>query len=398
MPHRRSVFRDRKRLFPRHIPEALPHRDMEMGMLHALFEDFLDSPAESYQRVVQILGPIGSGKTCTAHRFGLGFHEEARHRGIPLTYVHVNCKTGVHSRFDLYKSLLEMLAPGQADRGESAGRMLRRLVKFLRDEGRYLLLAVDDVDTLVRREKEDEPEGGVVYDLTRLNEFYLGEYQQVVGVIFIARNPGFRELLDPSERSTLGHVVIRLPEYTCDQLRDILLERVEEAFQPGAVDEDIIAYVAELASGKEYDPGDCRFALDILMDAGLIADAQMVGEVHLDHVRMAYGENFWGISSEDLMALDEHSRSMLVGAVQALRFERTPHVSMRSVWELYQVECEGCGLQPVSYSKAREIIRDLDFMGVLEYRKGRGVHIPGASLDDLTRILNNVQRREAYTL
>lgn len=194
MPRHRSVFRDRRKLYPRHIPETLPHRGIQMKFLHGLFDDFLEAPHESYQRVVQLYGPIGSGKTCTAHRFGLGFEEEARDRGIPLTYVHVNCKTGVHSRFDLYKSLLEMLAPEQADRGESAGRMLRRLVKFLRDEGRYLLLAVDDVDALVRREKEDEPEGGVVYDLTRLNEFYLGEYQQVVGVIFVARDPGYSNL------------------------------------------------------------------------------------------------------------------------------------------------------------------------------------------------------------
>jgi len=398
MSRRRSVFRDRKKLLPRHIPESLPHRGLQMRKLHGLFDDFFDAPRESYQRVVQLYGPIGSGKTCTAYRFGLSFQHEAQDRGIPLIYVHVNCKTEAHSRFVLYKTLLERVAPEVATRGVSAGEMLTRLIRYLREEGRYLLLALDDVDNLIRREKEEKQEGGVVYDLTRLNEFYLGEYQQVVGVIFIARDPGYRELLDPSERSTLGHVVVRLPSYDAGQLKDILSERVEEAFHPGAVDDEIIAYVADLAAGKKYDPGDCRFALDILLDAGLIADAEWAREVHLDHVRKAYGENFWGISSEDLMALDEHGHAMLIAAVQALRFEETPYVRMRSVWDYYQVECESRGLQPVSYSKAREIIRDLDFMGVLDYEKERGVSIARASLKDLTRVLNNIERREIYTI
>jgi cell division control protein 6 len=202
--------------------------------------------------------------------------------------------------------------------------MLRQIVNHLRHEGKFLLLTLDDVDYLIRMSKEKREEGGVVFDLTRLNEMFLGEFQQVVGVIFIARDASFKKLLDPSERSTLGNVVIKLPGYDAEQLRDILRDRVDDAFRSGAIGDEIVEFVAELASGKSYNPGDCRFALDILLVSGLIADAEDSESISIEHVRKAASESFDGISSEDLMALDEHTMLILIGAVQALGFYKTP--------------------------------------------------------------------------
>jgi len=358
-----------------------------------LFEDFLERLGETYQRVVQLLGPIGSGKTCTANRFGLQYQRAALEKGIPLKYVHVNCKLEARSSFTLYKTLLERAAPEVASRGQSPGEMLRLLVDYLRGEGRYLLLALDDVDYLIRRQKEEEPEGGVVYDLTRLNELNLGEHQNVVGVIFIARDAGFRDLLDPSERSTLGNVVVRLRGYDAGQLRDILEARAEEAFRPDAVEEGIVGYVADLAADKRHQPGDCRFALDLLLTAGLIADADHAYSVNLEHVRMAVGETYWGMSSEDLLALDEHSMSVLKGAIQALRFEKTPYVDLKTVHEFYIISCETQDIKPLSYSRVRELAMDLHHGGFIDFQKERGVGIAGASLEDLSRILSNLERR-----
>ena len=324
MPRRRSVFRDRDKLFPRHIPETLPHRERHMRMLRDLFEDFLTKPGQIYQRIVQIYGPVGSGKSCTAYRFGLDFEREAADRKIPLKVVHVSCKLGVDSRYMLYQMVLEKLNPEIVTRGLAATEMLRQIVNHLRHEGKFLLLTLDDVDYLIRMSKEKREEGGVVFDLTRLNEMFLGEFQQVVGVIFIARDASFKKLLDPSERSTLGNVVIKLPGYDAAQLRDILKDRVDDAFRSGAIGDEIVEFVAELASGKSYNPGDCRFALDILLVSGLIADAEDAESISIEHVRKAASESFDGISSEDLMALDEHTMLILIGAVQALGFYKTP--------------------------------------------------------------------------
>jgi len=180
----------------------------------------------------------------------------------------VNCKVGVDSVYALYQAIMQKVSPESMGRGYSPSEMLRQTMLHLRRAGEYMLLVVDDVDYLVRTLKEKRGEGGVIFDLTRLNEMFLGEEQRVAGVIFIAKDAAFRELLDPSEVSSLGSLIIRLPPYTSAQLAEILADRVREAFRPGAVSDEVIEFVADLTAGKQYNPGDCRFALDILLAAG----------------------------------------------------------------------------------------------------------------------------------
>lgn len=362
-------------------------------MLRNLFGDFLEKPKESYMKVVQIYGPTGSGKSCMTLRFGLMFEREAKARGIPLKFVHVSSKLGVDSTYALYQTILQKVSPESAGRGYSPSEMLRHIVFHLKRAGEYMLLAVDDVDYLLRVLKEKRGESGVIFDLTRLNEMFLGETQQVVGVIFIAKDASFRDLLDPAEVSTLGSVVIRLPNYSSEQLADILMERADEAFRIGAVSWDVVEFIADLAAGKSYNPGDCRFALDILLAAGLIADSQWADRVTLEHVRVAAAEWFDGISTEDLASLDLHEMLVLLAAAEALDFHKTPYVSIKQIHEHYVMECEDRKLKPASYDTVKEHVETLHCIGLLS-RTPKGVCIVGATVKDLSRVLQTIEKGE----
>jgi len=388
-----SVFRRKAALSPRHVPESLPHREVYLKMLRNLFSDFLEKPKESYQRVVQVYGPTGSGKTCTVLRFGLELEREAKAKNIPLKFVHVSSKLGIDSTYALYQTILQKISPESAGRGYSPSEMLRQIVLHLRRTGEYALLAVDDVDYLLRVLKEKRGESGVVFDLTRLNEMFLGEPQQVVGVIFIAKGASFRDLLDPAEVSSMGSVVLRLPNYSSEQLADILMQRAEEAFRPGAVSCDVVEFIADLAAGKSYNPGDCRFALDILLTAGLIADSQWADRVTLEHVRMAAAEWFDGISTEDLASLDEQETLVLLATAEALNFHKTPYVSIRQIYEYYCMECESRNVKPASYDAVKEHVETLHCMGLIS-RTPKGVCIVGATVKDLSRVLTTMERGE----
>ena len=389
----RTVFKRKGSLSPRYVPAVLPHRQKYLNMLRSLFSDFLEGPEESCGKVVQLYGPTGSGKSCTAMRFGMDFESEARAKGIPLKFVQVNSRLGVDSAYALYQTILQKISPESAGRGYSPSEMLRQIAFHLRRTGEYLLLAVDDVDYLVRILKEKRGEGGVVFDLTRLNEMFPGEPQHVAGVIFIAKDASFRSLLDPAEVSSLGSVILRMPSYSSEQLAEILMGRVEEAFKPGAVSWEVVEFTADLAAGKSYNPGDCRFALDILLTAGLIADSQWSDRVALDHVRMAASEWFDGISTENLMALGLHEMLVLHAAAEALNFRKTPYVSVRQIEEHYRMICEGRKFEPVSYDKLKEYVSNLHCMGLLN-RTAKGVCIVGASVEDLSRVLSTIQRGE----
>lgn len=389
----RTVFKKKSSLSPRYVPAFLPHRQAHLKMLRNLFSDFLERPKECCEKVVQLYGPTGSGKSCTAIRFGVDFELEAKAKGIPLKFVHVNSKLGVDSTYALYQTILQKISPESAGRGYSPSEMLRQIVFHLKRAGEYLLLAVDDADYLVRVLKEKRGESGVIFDLTRLNEMFLGEPQHVVGVIFIAKDSSFRNLLDPAEVSSLGSVILRMPSYTSEQLAEILMGRAEEAFRPGAVSWEVVEFTADLSAGKSYNPGDCRFALDILLTAGLIADSQWCDRVTLDHVRMAASEWFDGISTEDLASLDTHETLVLLAAAKALDALKTPYVSMKEVHEYYMAECEDRNLKPCSYEKVKEHVETLHCMGLLN-RTPKGVCIVGASVKDLSRVLTTMQKSE----
>lgn len=389
----RTVFRRKSCLSPRYVPAALPHRQVYLDMLRNLFSDFLERPRECCEKVVQVYGPTGSGKSCTVLRFGMDFERDARLRGIPLKFVHVNSKLGVDSAYALYQTILQRISPESAGRGYSPSEMLRQIMFHLKRAGEYLLLAVDDADYLVRVLKERRGESGVVFDLTRLNEMFPEGPQHVVGVIFIAKDPSFRSLLDPAEVSSLGSVILRVPSYTSEQLAEILAGRVEEAFRPGAVSWEVVEFTADLAASKSYNPGDCRFALDVLLAAGLIADSQWSDRVTLDHVRMAASEWFDGISTEDLASLDTHEALVLLAAAKALDALKAPYVSIKEIHEYYVAECEDRGLKPRSCDKVREHVEKLHYMGIVNLTQ-KGVCVVGAPVRDLSRLLAAMRRGE----
>jgi cell division control protein 6 len=293
------------------------------------------------------------------------------------------------SRFILYKNLLEKVAPEIVTRGLSPEEMLRQLLKYLDRENRYLLLILDEIDYVVRKSKEKR-EGSVIYDLTRLNEMYPGEFQRVVGTIFISRDTLYHKLLGESERSTLGRTYINMPPYSPSELKDIINQRMD-AFKLGAISEEIVDYVSEITAARLN--GDCRFALDVLLYAGLIADAEGSKIVRPEYVRRIVRESYPGIRSEDLLALDRHEILVLIGVVRGLKTSDRSLIPIREAWINYQVECEDKLIKPMSLDKVREYIKDLDMRGIIDYKPKKGIAVSGATTEDLDRVLTTIMRR-----
>jgi len=203
-----------------------------------------------------------------------------------------------------------------------------------------------------------------------------------------------RNLSSPISHRTPIHFSFTNPSATlrrklllhAEQLAEILAGRVEEAFRPGAVSWEVVEFTADLAASKSYNPGDCRFALDVLLAAGLIADSQWSDRVTLDHVRMAASEWFDGISTEDLASLDTHEALVLLAAAKALDALKAPYVSIKEIHEYYVAECEDRGLKPHSCDKVREHVEKLHCMGIVNLAQ-KGVCVVGAPVRDLSRLL-----------
>ncbi len=380
-----SIFLDRNKLSPRYIPQTLPHREEQISLLKSFYEDSLADPSRTYLRVVQIIGGVGTGKTACTIRFGGSFKDEAVRRGFDVRHVYINLKLHGGSRVVLYRHLLEQGAPEIYSPSLSAEEILRQLARFLEDNGRHLLISLDEIDYFIRHTREH-----VVYDLTRLNELYPEKGCGVIGLIFTARSRRFHDQLDRAELSTLGRNYIDLNPYTSSQIVDILEHRVQEAFKPGAVSSEVLEYVADVTASPPVH-GDIRYALDLLLYSGHLANQQGSKKILPEHVRKVHGETHHLITTEDIMNLPEKEKVVLLGIVRSLQGIGSPYVSLRDVRSFCGVVSEELGLKPIE--DVEGYVQDLHDRGIVDIRSLTKIGISGVPTEDLFSFLDNIVER-----
>lgn len=145
-------FKDRSKLSPRYIPERLPHREGQIEVLLSLYRHVLDDVKNAFLQVTQIVGGVGTGKTCTAINFGRQIAREAFRLDASLKHVYVNAKVEGASRYVLYRRILEKAAPAIASRSLSPEETLFQLVRYLKDEKEYVILQLTRLITYVSGE------------------------------------------------------------------------------------------------------------------------------------------------------------------------------------------------------------------------------------------------------
>jgi cell division control protein 6 len=307
-PHQ-SVFKDETKLDINYVPRRLPHREKEHRLLMEFFNFLLQFPERMTQRVI-ITGEVGTGKTALAQRFGADITLEANKRGVKFRYVHVNCREYRGKLFLILQHALSVFRPNFPKRGYSAEEALETLMQSLDEENAYIILALDEFDTLIEREGSE-----AVYKLTRLQEMRPGKPQRI-SLVTILRDLKSTERLDASARSTLQRNVISLERYPKDQLVDILNDRVAMAFEPSTVPEDVVDLVAELAVSES---GNARFAIELLWRAGKYADAEDLDEVEPECVRRAVSSITPTLRRSEVASLGFHEKLFLLGAARVFK-------------------------------------------------------------------------------
>jgi len=380
------IFRDRNKLSPYYIPERLPHREEQIRMLHSIYDALIRDVKNAYPRFTQIIGPTGTGKTCTAIRFGEQITEYAGKEGVELKYIYVNCKVDGATRYVLFRNLVRKLTPKISTRSLSPEEMIQQFVEYLKAEDMFALITFDEIDYFIQTNPKDH----IIYDLTRTAETSPGEPTPIIGEIFIAKDLRWHERLDLGERSTLGLGIIKFSRYSSIQVREILLERVKEAFLPGVVDEDTLDLVCDITANPPVN-GDIRVGLDLLYYSGNLAENQGFNRVLPDHVRKVYGEINPSITSEDIMSLDRNGKLILLALVRSLRSSGSAYVGLREIRRSYKIVCEEFGLKPTE--KFEESIQDLVYRGIVDMKSLTELGVSGASLIDLEHFLNSLAER-----
>lgn len=355
MPHR-SVFKDESKLDINFIPNRLPHREKEHRLLMEFFDFLLRYPDRMAQRVI-ITGDIGTGKTALAQRFGANMTLEANKRSIRLRFIHVNCREYRGSLLLILQHAVAVFRPNFPRRGFSAEEILSTLAQCLDEENAYVILALDEFDSLIEREGSE-----AIYKLTRLQEMRSGKPQRI-SLIGIVRDLALLERLDASARSTLQRNVVSLERYSETQLTDILNDRVSMAFEPSAVPEDTVSLIAELAWSES---GNARFAIEVLWRAGKYTDAEDASMVLPEFVRKAVSSIFPTMRKVELASLGFHERLFLLGAARVFKDSESAYASLVEVEKAYAVICEEYDQKPSSHTQVWKYAQLLSALGFLK--------------------------------
>jgi cell division control protein 6 len=354
-PHE-SVFKDESKLDINYIPQKLPHREREHRLLMEFFNFILHYPERMAQRVI-LTGDVGTGKTALAQHFGANITSEVNKRGIKFRYVHVNCREYRGNLAPILHRAVTVFQPNYPARGYGAEEILATLMKVLDEENAFIILTLDEFDSLIEKEGSD-----AVYKLTRLQETRQGKPQRL-SFIFIMRDLKAMEQLDESAKSTLQRSIISLERYGKPQLIDILSDRVTMAFELGAVSEDVADLIAELAFTQT---GNARFGIELLWRAGKYADAQEADCVEPECVRMAVANIIPGVRRSELASLGLHEKLFLLAVARYFKENEEAYVSLAEAEKAYAVVCEEFSEAPNSHTQLWKYIQYLASLGVLK--------------------------------
>jgi cell division control protein 6 len=376
------IFKDRTKLSPRYIPKELPHREKQIDLLKRTFSNLKNDPDKYPLTILQIIGQAGIGKTSTLIRFGNLLKEELANNKINSKIVYINLKLQGGNKYAIYKYMLGCIAPELPAQGLSAEEMLRQMIEYLDNTSSYALIILDEIDYLIKISKDI----GIIYDLTRLNEFNPNKRCNVKGVIFIARSIEFYEKLDEAELSSLGRVPIEFPTYTIEQVSDILVQRSVEAFNKEVISTDIIDWIARIIISPEIN-GDIRYALDLLTYAGNVAENEGTKKILLDQVKRVHEQIYKGITDEDLKDLSKEQIVILLAIIRGLRIKKKDHVELKEIrMQVIDIAKEN----KIKKVDVEDVLSELDTKKIIRIHSLKKISLLSASIDKLEKILEDI--------
>jgi archaeal cell division control protein 6 len=373
------IFKDRKKLSPRYIPKEITHREKQIDLLIRTFLDINEDPDKFPLTILQIIGPAGIGKTSTVIKFSNTLENELRKSKINIKIVYINLKLQGGNKYAIYKYLLNCIAPELPAQGLSAEEMLRQMLDYMIINNVYSIVILDEIDYLIKISKEI----GIIYDLTRLNEFDPSKKCNVKGVIFIARSTEFYEKLDEAELSSMGRANIEFPNYTIEQICDILIRRSRDAFQENVIGTDIIDWIAKVVVSPVVN-GDIRYALDLLSYAGNLAESEGTERVLIDHVKKINKQIYNGITDDDIKELSNIQIIVLLGIIKGLKIKNRDYVDLK---EIRMQSLEIAEKYKLRKLEVEDILDDLATRKIIKIISLKKISLTSSSIEHLEKIL-----------
>lgn len=374
-----AIFLDRSKLSPRYIPSELPHREKEIEKIYHAFRESFSSPERFPLTILQIVGPAGIGKTSTVLATMRLLEDQFSKNRLNMKVAYVNLKLQGGNKYAIYRFILEKIAPELPAQGLSAEEMLRFLLRYLIENKTFAFIILDEIDYLIKITKDS----GIIYDLTRLNEFDPVSPCHVKGVIFIARSTDFYSRLDQAELSSLGRIPMKFPMYNLKQVSDILSKRCSEAFRPRVVGSDLIDKVSEITISTAV-KGDIRYSLELLLYAGNLAESDSTGRVFLEHILKVHSQIHPSLTLDQIRELPKNQLVTLLAVAAAMRMRDKNYVDIREIRSHAIAICEDLKVRKL---EIEDYLDDLRMKNIIEIKSLKEIGINSVSVEELQTVL-----------
>ena len=351
-----SLFADRDVLHHSHIPDAIQHRDAEQTQVT---QSLLPIIRGSRPSNLLVYGKPGTGKTLVVRKVILKIQEGVKRRNFPIKLVYTNSKVET-TLYGLLVSFGRQL--GMDDKelpwtGISISALFTRILSKIERDSINVVLVIDEIDFLAKIVSKGSKD--ILYYVTRANERLQRGSLTFVG---ISNNLTFKDILDPRVISSLSEEEIVFPNYTIEQLRTIILERIKVAFNSGVVEESASSLCATLA-GREH--GDARRAIDLIRVAGEIAERDQSTSVIGDHVHAAFEKIEEDKETTAIKSYPLHEKLVLAAVMRA------NGSTTGGIYNTYKGLCKGVRQKELTQRRITQMLSEIEMSGLIS---GRLVH------------------------
>ncbi|MDI9623287.1 MAG: orc1/cdc6 family replication initiation protein [Methanothermobacter sp.] len=350
---RKSVFKDRRFLDHRFLPDKLPHREEQ---IRAIAKYWVEALRGVTPPDITIYGKTGTGKTAVAKFAMKQLNEASKNSDVNVRTEYIRC-TDYTTEYQVLARLCQQFGRDVPYRGWTKAEVINTFRSLFKKNvfGQDLILIVvlDEIDILLKNDGD-----GLLYTLTRTDN---------VSILSISNYVDFKKFIKPRVRSSLRDREIVFPPYAAPQLVDILKERSKLSFKEGVLEDDVIPLCAALAAKEE---GDARYALDLLRTAGEIADEQGSNVVRGEFVREAKDYIEHNKVTDIIMTLPSQQQRVLEAILYLTK--RGEEITSGRLYEIYKKISQG---DSVSYRRIFDFVNELELLGLISTNtvsKGRG--------------------------